>query len=89
MFLSELLNLSQGFKKYFDITPAVADDLQVEAYGVWHQMYCEELGYEPCARIAASATRTTSAPCMSSSSRSSSTATRAARGSCTSIRAIR
>ena len=47
MFLFELLNLSQGFKKYFDITPAVADDLQVEAYGVRHQVYCEELGYEP------------------------------------------
>ena len=47
MFLFELLNLSQGFKKYFDITPAVADSLQDEAYGVRHRVYCEELGFEP------------------------------------------
>ena len=47
MFLFELLNLSQGFKKYFDITPAVADSLQDEAYGVRHKVYCEELGFEP------------------------------------------
>lgn len=47
MFLFELLNLSQGFRKYFDITPAVADDLQNEAYGVRHKVYCEELGFEP------------------------------------------
>jgi len=47
MFLFELLNLPQGFKKYFDITPAVADDLQLEAYVVRHRVYCEELGFEP------------------------------------------
>jgi len=47
MFLFELLNLSQGFKKYFDIAPAVADELQDEAYGVRHKVYCEELGFEP------------------------------------------
>jgi N-acyl amino acid synthase of PEP-CTERM/exosortase system len=47
MFLFELLNLSQGFKKYFDITPAVADSLQEEAYGVRHKVYCEELSFEP------------------------------------------
>jgi N-acyl amino acid synthase of PEP-CTERM/exosortase system len=46
MFLFERLNLSQGFEKYFDITPAIADDLQVEAYGVRHKVYCEELGFE-------------------------------------------
>jgi N-acyl amino acid synthase of PEP-CTERM/exosortase system len=47
MFLFELLNLSQGFKKYFDIAPAVVEPFQGEAYGVRHKVYCEELGFEP------------------------------------------
>ncbi len=47
MFLFELLNLPQGFKRYFDVSPAVVDSLQDEAYGVRHKVYCEELGFEP------------------------------------------
>jgi N-acyl amino acid synthase of PEP-CTERM/exosortase system len=47
MFLFELLNLSQGFRKYFDISAAVDERLQNEAYGVRHRVYCEELGFEP------------------------------------------
>jgi N-acyl amino acid synthase of PEP-CTERM/exosortase system len=47
MFPFELLNLSQGFTRYFDIAPAVSDDLQDQAYGIRHRVYCEELGFEP------------------------------------------
>jgi len=47
MFPFELLNLSQGFKRYFDVAPAVSDDLQDQAYGIRHRVYCEELGFEP------------------------------------------
>jgi N-acyl amino acid synthase of PEP-CTERM/exosortase system len=47
MFPFELLNLSQGFKRYFDVAPAVSDELQDQAYGIRHRVYCEELGFEP------------------------------------------
>jgi N-acyl amino acid synthase of PEP-CTERM/exosortase system len=47
MFPFELLNLSHGFQRYFDIAPAVSDDLQDQAYGIRHRVYCEELGFEP------------------------------------------
>jgi N-acyl amino acid synthase of PEP-CTERM/exosortase system len=47
MFLFELLNLSHGFKKYFDVAPAVTPALESEAYAIRHRVYCEELAYEP------------------------------------------
>jgi N-acyl amino acid synthase of PEP-CTERM/exosortase system len=47
MFPFELLNLSQGFRRYFDVAPAVSDALQDQAYGIRHRVYCEELGFEP------------------------------------------
>jgi N-acyl amino acid synthase of PEP-CTERM/exosortase system len=47
MFPFELLNLSSGFQRYFDIAPAVSDELQDQAYGIRHRVYCEELGFEP------------------------------------------
>ena len=47
MFLFELLNLAEGFRRYFDIAPAVTDALQDEAYAIRHRVYCEELGFEP------------------------------------------
>ena len=45
MFPFDLLNLSQGFTRYFDIAPAVSDELQDQAYGIRHRVYCEELGF--------------------------------------------
>jgi N-acyl amino acid synthase of PEP-CTERM/exosortase system len=47
MFLFELLNLAHGFRKYFDVAPAVTPDLQRQAYEIRHRVYCEELGFEP------------------------------------------
>ncbi|GAB4169167.1 MAG: hypothetical protein OHK0026_12320 [Rhodocyclaceae bacterium] len=47
MFLFELLNLGEGFRKYFEIVPAMTDELRDEAYRLRHAVYCEELGWEP------------------------------------------
>jgi N-acyl amino acid synthase of PEP-CTERM/exosortase system len=47
MFLFELLNLAHGFKKHFDVAPAVTPELQSEAYHIRHRVYCEELAFEP------------------------------------------
>lgn len=47
MFLFELMNLGEGFKKYFAIVPALTDDLRREVYRIRHKVYCEELGWEP------------------------------------------
>lgn len=47
MLLFDLLNLSRGFKRHFDVAPALTPALQGEAYTIRHRVYCEELGYEP------------------------------------------
>jgi N-acyl amino acid synthase of PEP-CTERM/exosortase system len=47
MFLFELFNLAHGFKKYFDVAPAVTPELQSQAYQIRHRVYCEELAFEP------------------------------------------
>ena len=40
-------NLGHGFRKYFEILPAITDDLRDEVYRVRHEVYCEELHFEP------------------------------------------
>ena len=47
MALFEQFNLGNGFRRYFSIHPAVGDDLKNEVYGIRHEVYCEELGFEP------------------------------------------
>jgi N-acyl amino acid synthase of PEP-CTERM/exosortase system len=47
MFFFELLNLAKGFRKYFDVAPAVTPELQAQAYEIRHRVYCEELAFEP------------------------------------------
>ena len=47
MFLMELANLGAGFKKYFQVVPAVTDELRDHVYRIRHSVYCEELAYEP------------------------------------------
>lgn len=47
MSLFELANLGAGFKKYFEVVPALTDALREHVYGIRHQVYCEELKYEP------------------------------------------
>jgi N-acyl amino acid synthase of PEP-CTERM/exosortase system len=47
VFLPEIFNLGKAFKQYFDIVPAFSDALKDEVYRIRHQVYCEELAYEP------------------------------------------
>src|SRR6185295_2556773 len=47
MFPFDLLNLGQSFKKSFEVVPAVSAALRDEAFRIRHQVYCEELGFEP------------------------------------------
>lgn len=47
MSLFDRFNLGHGFRKYFEIQPAIHDGLRDEVYHVRHEVYCEELGFEP------------------------------------------
>lgn len=47
MWLLELADLGLGFKKYFEVVPALTDELRDHAYAIRHQVYCEELHFEP------------------------------------------
>lgn len=47
MFLPEITNLGNTFKKYFEIVPALSSALKDEVYRVRHQVYCEDLEFEP------------------------------------------
>jgi len=47
MLLFELVNLGVGFKKYFEIVPALTDELRERVYRIRHEVYCDELKYEP------------------------------------------
>lgn len=47
MFLFELANLGAGFRKYFEVMPALTDELREHVYRIRHAVYCEELKYEP------------------------------------------
>lgn len=39
-------NPGTSFKEYFEIVPALTDELRNEAYRIRHQVYCEELKFE-------------------------------------------
>lgn len=47
MFLFELINLGEGFKKYFEVVPALTDELREHVFRIRHEVYCAELKYEP------------------------------------------
>jgi N-acyl amino acid synthase of PEP-CTERM/exosortase system len=47
MFPFDIRDLGGSFKRYFEIVPALTDDLRKHAYRIRHQVYCEELKYEP------------------------------------------
>ncbi|HNC53331.1 MAG TPA: PEP-CTERM/exosortase system-associated acyltransferase [Accumulibacter sp.] len=48
MFLSNLteLTLSQGYRQFFKVVPALNDALRAESYRIRHEVYCRELGFE-------------------------------------------
>ncbi|HEY1327423.1 MAG TPA: PEP-CTERM/exosortase system-associated acyltransferase [Casimicrobiaceae bacterium] len=47
MYLPGFLNLGVGFRRYFAAVPALTDELKRAAYRIRHEVYCEDLGYEP------------------------------------------
>jgi N-acyl amino acid synthase of PEP-CTERM/exosortase system len=47
MFLPRLLDSGASFSQYFQVVPAWSEDLKEEAYRIRHQVYCEDLGWEP------------------------------------------
>jgi N-acyl amino acid synthase of PEP-CTERM/exosortase system len=46
MSLQEKANLGASFKEYFEIVPALSEELKNEAYRIRHQVYCEDLNFE-------------------------------------------
>ncbi|AVZ78828.1 PEP-CTERM/exosortase system-associated acyltransferase [Zoogloeaceae bacteirum Par-f-2] len=47
MLLFERFNLGHGFRKYFRIAPAIDESLRDRVYRIRHEVYCEELKFEP------------------------------------------
>ena len=47
MFSPEKFNLGNAFKQYFEIIPAFSNVLKDEVYRIRHQVYCEDLEFEP------------------------------------------
>ena len=43
----DLPNLGSAFSKYFQIVPALTEELRDHAFRIRHQVYCEELKFEP------------------------------------------
>ena len=41
-----MLNLGGGFKRYFEVVPALSPPLREAAFRIRHSVYCEDLGYE-------------------------------------------
>jgi N-acyl amino acid synthase of PEP-CTERM/exosortase system len=41
------LDLGKGFQRYFEILPAVTPAAREAVYRIRHEVYCEDLGYEP------------------------------------------
>lgn len=44
---SDTRNLGNTFKQYFEIVPAFSNTLKEEVYRIRHQVYCEDLEFEP------------------------------------------
>ncbi|MEZ4720276.1 MAG: PEP-CTERM/exosortase system-associated acyltransferase [Flavobacteriales bacterium] len=47
MFCINYFNLGRSFKKCFEIIPAFSENLRNEVFNIRHQVYCEELKFEP------------------------------------------
>lgn len=47
MSLFDRFNLGEGFNRYFEVVAATTDELRDEVYRIRHEVYCQDLGYEP------------------------------------------
>ena len=41
------LNFSEGYRQHFKVVPAVTEALRHKHYGLRHDVYCRDLGFEP------------------------------------------
>ncbi|WP_341676082.1 PEP-CTERM/exosortase system-associated acyltransferase [Niveibacterium sp. SC-1] len=47
MSILDRFNLGEGFKRYFQVRPALSDPDRHKVFRIRHQVYCEELNWEP------------------------------------------
>jgi N-acyl amino acid synthase of PEP-CTERM/exosortase system len=47
MFFPDIFDLGKAFKQYFELVPALSEELRDEVYRIRHQVYCEDLKFEP------------------------------------------
>jgi N-acyl amino acid synthase of PEP-CTERM/exosortase system len=47
MAVTKISDLGSTFRQYFEIVPALSDVLKDEVYRIRHQVYCEDLKFEP------------------------------------------
>ena len=47
MSLLDRFSLGEGFRKYFEVATAFDDVGRNDVFGIRHEVYCEELGFEP------------------------------------------
>lgn len=47
MFPFDIHDLGASFKRYFEIVPALTDELREQAFRIRHKVYCEDLKFEP------------------------------------------
>ena len=47
MSLLDRFSLGEGFRKYFEVLAAFDSITQNDVFGIRHEVYCEELGFEP------------------------------------------
>ncbi len=47
MSLLDRFSLGEGFRKYFEVVAAFDTPLRNDFFGIRHEVYCEELGFEP------------------------------------------
>jgi N-acyl amino acid synthase of PEP-CTERM/exosortase system len=43
----KIASFAEGYRKFFEIVPAINDALKWHNYHIRHEVYCRELGYEP------------------------------------------
>lgn len=47
MQLFDRFNLGHGFRKYFEVLPALEDTSRDDVFRIRHEVYCQELAFEP------------------------------------------
>lgn len=43
----KIASFAEGYRKHFEVVPALSDALRMHNYRIRHQVYCKELGFQP------------------------------------------